>query len=181
MEKLDTDPAVTLNRIAQAERWPFHCDSALNFERDELNTVRDIWRSLAAGKTAPFRADFDARTLKPFLRNISIVERVFVDTAKWRYRRRLRGSLIAELDGDGTGQFLDEFIPSTVLRAMMICYDAILGASIPMRFAYGFTAPHQLSYLRGESLSAPVCDAHGELSLILICTYFMPRRSSGKA
>ena len=51
------DAARELDRKAKLEGWPFRCDATLEFERSELNEMRDLWRSLAAGKPAPSRAD----------------------------------------------------------------------------------------------------------------------------
>jgi len=172
------DPAWALNRRAQAEGWPFRCDSALEFERPELNALCGIWRSIAAGKGVPSRADFDARTLKPFLRNIAIVERVFFDAGKSRYRSRLTGSAIVEVAGENTGHFLDEHIPPEFLPRWTNAYDAVLDSGTPMRFVSDFRVP-QLVYLDGESLAAPLANAHGNIALVLTSTYFKPKRSLG--
>lgn len=169
------DPAWTLNRKAQSEGWPYHCDTALEFDRGELNEMRDVWRGLAAGKRAPSRTDFDARTLKPFLRNISILERVPVDHAVWRYRTRLSGSAIVEVAGEHTGAYLDEHIPPEFLPAWTSAYDTVLDSATPMRFVSDFRIP-KLAYLSGESLLAPLADGHGGLTLVISCLYFRPKR-----
>lgn len=174
------DPALALNQRAHAEGWPFHCDTVLAFDRPELNALRDVWRSLAAGKSAPSRTDFDARMLKPFLRNISIIERVFVDAAKWRYRTRLTGSAIVELTGEHTGKYLDEHMPRDFLPRWIAPFDAVLDSVVPFRFVSEFALPH-LSYLDGESLVAPLADTRGEVTLILTCLYFRPRRGPDAA
>jgi hypothetical protein len=173
------DPALALNRHAQVKNWPLRCDSALSFERPELNAVRDIWRSLAAGKNVPPRTDFDARTLKPYLRNISIIERVPVDAAKWRYRYRLMGTAITEVAGENTGHFLDERIPPKLLPRWTSAFDAVLDNDMPMRFVADFQV-RPLDYLHGEAFAAPLADERGETTLILTCLY-LKARSSGEA
>jgi hypothetical protein len=167
------DPAAALNRRAQAEGWPFRCDTQLEFERPELNALRDLWRSLAAGNVAPSRADFDARTLKPFLRNIAIIERV-VTADKWRYRARLTGSAIVEIAGDNTGRFFDQCIAPEFLARSTVPYDTVLDSGTPLRVVSSFELP-LLSYLGGESFFAPLADTHGVLTLVLTCVYFKPR------
>lgn len=174
------DPAYALDRRAVAEGWPFHCDSKLEFERPELNRLRDIWHAVADTAGVPARTDFDARTLKPFLRNISILERVFVDSDKWRYRIRLMGSAIAEIAGDSTGHFLDQQLAPEFLRIWTNAHDAVLDGGMPMRFVSDFRVP-QLSYLDGESMLTPLADAHGRLTLILSCLYFTPKKAGAAA
>ncbi len=168
------DAARDLDRKAKLEGWPFHCDAALEFERAELNAVRDLWRSFAVGKPAPSRADFDARTLKPYLKNILIIERVFSGPERWRYRTRLTGTTVAEILGNSTGKFLEEQVPLELVPRWAATYDAILGSGQPLRLVADFELP-QLAFLRGEALIAPLTDRDGELTLILSCAYFKPR------
>ncbi|MEJ0044700.1 MAG: hypothetical protein WDM81_21870 [Rhizomicrobium sp.] len=62
-------------------------DTTLKFDCPELNAIRDVWAEKAeAGGGLPSRADFDARTLKPFLRNVSIVERATHPSGRPSYR-----------------------------------------------------------------------------------------------
>jgi hypothetical protein len=56
------------------------------------------------------RADFDSRSPKPLLTNISIVERLAAGEGAWRDRFRLAGTAMAGLSGEATGRRLDEFI-----------------------------------------------------------------------
>jgi hypothetical protein len=165
-----------LDRKAKLEGWPFHCDATLEFERRELNEVRDLWRSLAAGKPAPARADFDARTLKPYLRNMLIIERVFTGPARWRYRTRLTGTAVVDVMGDWTGKFIDEQLPLELVPRWASTYDAILDSGQPLRLVADFELP-QLAYLRGEALIAPLTDRDGKLTLIFSCAYFKPKPS----
>jgi len=171
------DAAWELDRKAKLEGWPFRCDATLEFERPALNELRDLWRSLAAGKTAPSRTDFDARTLKPFLRNVMIIERVFTDPENWRYRIRLAGTSLAEMTGDPTGKFLEEQLPLELVPRWTSTYDAALDGGKPLRLVAEFELP-QLEYLRGEALLAPLADNEGKLTLILGCIYFQPKPST---
>jgi len=168
------DAAWELERKAKLEGWPFRCDATLEFERPELNEVRDLWRSLAAGKLAPARTDFDARTLKPYLRDITILERVFIAPGSWRYRTRLTGTALAEVIGDLTGKFLEEHLPLELVPRWTSAYDAVLNGGQPLRLVADFELP-QLTYLRGEALIAPLTDRDGKLTLVFSCAYFKPR------
>ena len=169
------DAAWELDRKAKLEGWPFRCDATLDFERAELNEVRDLWRSLAMGKAAPSRADFDARTLKPYLRHIMIIERVFIGPGRWRYRARLTGTGVAEIIGDPTGKFLEEQLPLELVPRWTSTYDTTLDGGQPLRLVAEFELP-QLAFLRGEALIAPLTDRNGKLTLVFGCIYFKPRR-----
>lgn len=166
---------------ARGERSPspgdipyFHCDATLAFEHEELHALRQIWQMRAEGRRAPSRVDFDARILKPYLRNMLIVERVFVDSITRRYRARLAGSAIVELIGELTGKFLDETLPRELLARWFDVYDDVLDSGLPMRVVCDFRSP-QLSYLCGETLLAPLADTRSELTLALSCVYFAPK------
>ena len=170
------DAAWELDRKAQLEGWPFHCDAILDFERPELNALRDLWRSRSQGKLAPSRADFDARTLKSYLRNILIIERVFLAPGCWRYRTRLAGTAVTEMIGDPTGKFLEEQLPLELVPRWASTYDATLDGGQPMRLVADFEIP-QLAFLRGEALVAPLADRDGKLTLVFGCIYFKPKPS----
>lgn len=163
-----------LDRRARAEGWPFRCDATLDFGRRELNALRDLWRARAQGKRAPSRADFDARALKPYLRHILIIERVFVGPARWRYRTRLAGTAITEIIGDPTGKFLEDQLPHEFLPRWTSAYDTVLDGAEPVRLLVDFELP-QLSFLRGEALVAPLADRNGQLTLVFGCIYFAPK------
>lgn len=172
------DPAWSLDHRAQLEGWPFRCDSDRPFERPELNELRAMWCALAEGKRAPSRADLDARRLKPFLRNITILERVFTDPESWRYRVRLAGSNLVETAGDHTAKFLEEYLPGEIVPRWQATYDAAIASCRPLRIVANFELP-RLSFLSGEALVAPLRDQQGELSLILGCVYFKPKTVPG--
>ncbi len=168
------DPAWALDRKALSEGWAFRADSTLNFIRPELNEMRDLWRALAASRGVPRRADFDARRLKPFLRNITIVERVHVDADRWRYRTRLAGAEIAETVGNHIGKFLEEYLPTDAIARWTAAYDAALDGRQPIRLQAEFTLP-QLDYLSGEAFLAPLADQESKLTLLIGCVYFRPK------
>ncbi|HXC57004.1 MAG TPA: hypothetical protein VNU97_17020 [Rhizomicrobium sp.] len=150
-------------------------DSGLHFDTPELNALRDVWNEkagLAGG--LPSRADFDARTLKPCLRHVSIVERAIHPAGRPSYRFRYYGSALAQRFGEQTGQFIEMSIPLDRLPRWIAAYDAVLEAGAPLRFLSYFEIP-RISYLNGESFSAPLSNGGRKPNTILAATYFTPK------
>ncbi len=167
-----------LNAMSQKNGWTMRADMELIFDAPELNALRDVWREKA--KTSgglPTRADFDARTLKPFLRHVSIVERAVHSTGRMSYRFRFYGSALAQRFGEQTGQFLEMSIPPDRLKRWIAAYDAVLEAHAPMRILSYFEIP-RISYLNGESFSAPLGNDGRKPTTILACTYFTAKASA---
>jgi hypothetical protein len=169
------DPANLLNVLSQKEGWSMRADTVLKFDAPELNGLRDVWLEkarLAGG--LPSRADFDARALKPFLRHVSIVERAINPAGRSSYRFRFYGSALAQRFGEQTGQFIEMSIPPDRLPRWIAGYDAVLEAGGPMRFQSYFEIP-RVSYLNGESFSAPLSNGTHKPNTILAATYFTPK------
>jgi len=153
-------------------------DTTLKFDAPELNAMRDVWteKAKAAGGLPP-RDAFDARTLKPFLRHVSIVERAMHPSGWPSYRYRFYGSALAQRFGEQTGQFIEMSIPPDRLKRWIAGYDAVLEGGTPMRFLSYFEIP-RVSYLNGESFSAPLSNGVKKPTMILACTYFTPKAVS---
>jgi len=153
-------------------------DTALKFDSPELNALRDVWneKAMAAG-SLPARADFDARTLKPFLRHVSIVERATHPSGRPSYRFRFYGSALAQRFGEQTGQFIEMSIPPDRIKRWIAGYDAVLEGGVPMRFLSYFEIP-RVSYLNGESFSAPLSNGTHKPTTVLAATYFSPKAMS---
>src|ERR1700743_2928394 len=97
-----------LNTLAKNEGWAMRVDTTLQFDAPELNALREVWAEKAkAAGGLPSRADFDARTLKPFLRHISIIERATNGAGRMSYRYRFYGSALAQRFGEQTGRFIE--------------------------------------------------------------------------
>src|SRR6266481_7226172 len=169
------DPAKLLNMRSQREGWAMRSDTELIFDAPELNALRDIWNEKATlARGLPSRADFDARTLKPFLRHVSIVERAVNPAGRSSYRFRFYGSDLAQRFGEQTGQFIEMSVPLDRLPRWIAAYDAVLDAGGPMRFLSYFEIP-RISYLNGESFSAPLSNGGRKPNTILAATYFTPK------
>ena len=162
------DPTEGVNAFSARQGWPFRGSAVLEFDRPELNQLRDVWHEKTSRRSIPFRNDLDARALKPVLRNLVILERM---GESGRYRIRLMGSEIVRLVGEGTGRFLDEAVSPLQLPRWLAAYDSVLDAQVPLRFLTRY-ADEKLSYLTSESFNAPMLDAQGNPTMLLSCAYF---------
>jgi hypothetical protein len=171
-------PLLTLedyNRRAEQEGWGTRVRTDLDFERAELRALRDLWFEIAdKKKAAPAREDFDARTLKPFLPYIGLIDCVPQDKGRSRYRIRLQGTELARLFGDQAGRFIDEHFPRRNLLAWEMGYDVVIDAGRPVRFAQKFALP-LLSHLDGESFSAPLAADGKSVRGLLTVLYPKPK------
>lgn len=152
------DEPAAFNALAEANGWFYRCDPGPVFSRPELQALTRLWHEKANARgSLPARGDFDMRSLKPFLRNISFLERSGPEDAP-RFRFRLFGSALAELFGERTGQYLDEMTSPTLLRNWTAAYEMIIRFRRPVRI-YN----HKLSsVVNGELFGAPLApDAEG--------------------
>ncbi len=161
------------NERAKASGWPFQCHPAGGFERAELNKALELWREKAGGRPMPARADMTARAMKPFLTNMSLLERIEVGGAL-RYRVRLHGSALARYSGDSTGKFLEDVVQAERFDGYRSLYDALLAHGAPLRVVSQYQAP-EIEYLTGETLLAPLAVPAAATPLILSVTYAKPR------
>jgi len=154
----------------------FRFDATLEFDRAELNRLRDIWKEKAAARGFATRADFDARTMKPFMRNVSILDVVAQSDGRRRYRYRYFGSSIVEVFGEQTGHFIEEFIPPDKMARWTAGHDLVVLSGRPLRFRIAYNSPH-INYLSSESLVLPLGDDQGTINMLLCCIYFGPKRT----
>lgn len=80
-------------------------DTMVNM-RPELNAIHEVWARSGTDGLLPSRADIGPERLKPWLRNIALID---IEPAPLRFRRRLVGTKIVDYQGaDQTGQYLAE-------------------------------------------------------------------------
>ena len=72
------------NRLAQHEGWQSVCHAALDFQREELHAVLEIWNWLATENGVPRRKSLTPRLLRTHLANVAIYE--CVENGRWRAR-----------------------------------------------------------------------------------------------
>jgi hypothetical protein len=157
-----------LNALAEAKGWPLRCGCCESFCRSDLQELCDLWRSKAANGV-PARSAFDMRALKPFARNVTILEREGTNGAG-RYRFRLFGSTLTLLFGEHTGRLLDEMVAPDLLPGWLAFYDAILSCRHPLRIDTFYRTANK-GFVKGEILGAPMADESGEVRMILAATY----------
>ncbi|HEX4302557.1 MAG TPA: PAS domain-containing protein [Rhizomicrobium sp.] len=161
------------NSRAKGLGWAFTCGLARDFEHAELTAAHAVWRDKAAGRTMPCRADLTARSMKPFLTHMSLLERVAAGGTP-RYRVRLHGSTLARYSGDSTGKFLEDCISPERIESFIALYDTAMAMRTPLRVVSHYQAP-EIDYLMGESLLAPLAMPVGDTPMLLSVTYAKPR------
>jgi len=156
------------NALAEAKGWPTRCDCGEAFDRSDLNALYELWWSKAANGVPP-RSVFDIRALKPFARNITIMEREGTNGNR-RYRFRLFGSTLALLFGEHTGRYLDEMVAAELLPSWLAFYDTVLSCGQPLR-VFTYYRIKTDDFVKGEILAAPLADDSGDVHMILAMTY----------
>lgn len=173
----ECDPAPALNARAEREGWSIACDTKLAFDQPELCAMRDVWRAHCRPGHLPAREDFTLQTLKPFLKEILIVEVVNAPTGR-RYLHRLVGSNTAARIGELTGKYLDEALPEPIFRKTVFFFDAVFENRCPMRILTDFDI-RSVNHLRGETFAAPLAADGVRPNMLLAVFAFMQRPSRG--
>ena len=161
---------------ALVEDEAFRFDTVLEFERAELNALRDIWRQKSASRGFATRSDFDARTIKPYMRNLTILDVLAQEGGSRRYRYRYFGSAIVDVFGEHTNHYIEEFISPDKMARWTAGHDLVVLSGRPMRFRINYNSP-QISYLSSESLVLPLSDPNGTVNMLMCCLYFGPKRT----
>jgi hypothetical protein len=151
-------------------------DSELEFERAELNALRDIWRQKSASRGYATRADFDARTIKSYMRNLSILDVVMQEDGTRRYRYRYVGSAIVEVFGEQTGKYIDDFVPADKLARWTAVHDLVTLSGRPLRFVVNYTSP-QINYLSSECLMLPLSEDGSAVNMMMSFVYLGAKRA----
>jgi hypothetical protein len=172
------DPIARLKDKIKIAGWGITVDETLSFVKPELAILFDIWRAKADGmKALPRREDLDIRLLKPFLRHVSVVERLAGVAGKSSYRIRLQGSFLVEHFGDQTGKLMEDAVPGELAERWAAVYDAILDARRPLRLQ-GTYKQERMDYLVGESLTVPLGNGDALPVSVMSVTYYTPRYKS---
>lgn len=173
------DPIGFLLTTARNSGGRIRVEQDLNFDHAELNALRDIWLGKAKEEGGlPTRAALDLRSIHPFTRHISIMERVPDAQGASHYRFRLQGSQMAEYFGNQTGRFLEDSIPPENIAIWNAGYDALLAGGKPLRVQIFYEMPG-LNYLRSEVFAAPLGRKDGlPPDSVFLATYFSARAES---
>lgn len=172
------DPIARLKDRIKTQGWGVAIDETLSFNQPELRTLADVWHAKAdAMNTLPRREDLDIRLLKPFLRHITVMERVAGPPAKSSYRTRLQGSFLVEFFGDQTGKLMEDVVPPELAERWIGVYDVILESRRPLRLV-GTYSHERMAYLIGESFAVPLGNGDQAPVSVLSATYYTPRHKS---
>jgi len=161
--------AEEFNRFAERMAAPGRCDPSLSFDTAALAEAASVWRDKAAGRDMPLRRDMGARTLKPFLPNVVILD-IVEDNAARRYRVRLMGTSIAQVLGDHTGKYLDETITPPFRDRWSMAIEAALSAGVPIRLS-GRVDYGGHDYLAMELMLAPFEQRGESAAAVLVVAY----------
>jgi len=102
--------------------------------RPENAPLRDFfayWQGKRRGGLLPARADIEPTEIPQLLPNIFLIDVVAGDPLRFRFR--LVGTRIAELEGEMTNRFLDEFIPGAAGTAMARHYEETMQGHLSVR------------------------------------------------
>jgi hypothetical protein len=157
-----------LNTQAEMRGWPYRCDPSQKFEQSELGALCELWHT-KNDDGLPTRASLDMRALKPFVRNVFLMDRIG-QKGVWRYRFRLFGSSLVHLFGEHTGRYLDEMVSPALLQNWLACFDTTIRYGAPLRFI-NYYRTHSKDFLKGEIFAAPIAAEVEGQPLVLAATY----------
>lgn len=171
------DPIARLKERARQSGWGVTIDETMAFTQPELAALFDLWRAKAdASRSLPRREDLDIRFLKPFLRHVSVLERIGGAAGQPSYRIRLQGSFLVQFFGDQTGKLLEDAVPADLAERWAGVYDALLEARRPLRLLGSYDREN-MNYLTGEALALPLGNGDAAPVSVLSATYYSPRRT----
>jgi hypothetical protein len=160
-----TSATLAFNNWAREANWPAVCDPGLNFSASALRHLLTIWREQAGDAPMPHRSRLTARLMKPYLGDISIIERVSADPV--RYRVRLMGTRLTGVLGEMQGRYLDETLAPAVLPHWQRRLGLTLAENRPMRFVSRVDLKGK-TYLVSENLWAPLAGDDASCPLVLM-------------
>jgi hypothetical protein len=153
-----------LHALAEQEGWGVFCDTSCCFETPEIEDFHVLWRSKAI-TGLPYRSEMTPQLLKPYLRYLTLHERVLQSDGTRFYRVRLMGDAIASLAGAATGDTYDRFLPPLGVRKWNALNDALLSHGKPVRVLVRADSFGK-SHLIGEFFSGPLRAADDTANLI---------------
>jgi hypothetical protein len=163
--------AYAYNAMATTHGWAAYCDHTLDFHWAPFEDLRKIWDEARAGESLPRRAALTARLLKDHLRCLAIYERFVDNDGARHYRARLVGTAYAQVYGELTGKVVDEIVSGEKLLRFHLALDQTLKSPLPLRVIAAADIPDK-SFLSAEYFLAPLADAAGAPSMVLICAHF---------
>ncbi|MDE2181855.1 MAG: PAS domain-containing protein [Alphaproteobacteria bacterium] len=142
-------------------------DSALSFREPQLVRFCAHWRSVAGADRLPARGRFTARLLKPYLRNLAVLE--ITPQAARRFIHRNVGTAITERFGELTGRAFEDFLSPEIASRTTEFLAASVEARAPIRVVTQFW---QREHLLAEIFAGPLADDGIIPDRLLLVSYF---------
>jgi hypothetical protein len=130
-----------------------------------LGKMLDHWLKLAAaaGGSAPRRARFDPTAIPALLRHLQLHQR----EPGGRFRCRLSGTaIVAALDRDATGSYLDEAIRPEAVAGRTRLFDRALETGMPVVYSGVIDVPGR-GLKAYQRLLLPLAGANGKPEFVL--------------
>lgn len=151
---------------------PIYVERDLSF-RDPLNRqALAYWRSKAAARALPARADLDPVDMRGFVANVALVESLAGgdDSGRPIFRIRLAGTAVEDVFGHLTGKALGE-LPEYFAARWRDLFQAGVDARVPLRATTRVTLERR-EHLTAEALLAPLSDDRTSVSMLFVCVGF---------
>lgn len=161
---------VLYNSEAESQGWPMRCDAVAESRDKRLTELRALWQAKAQDGV-PRRSDLGMREMKPFMRNIAIVERIdFDNDVGHTYKFRLFGSALSLVFGEHTGQTVEDIVLPVTVPGWIAFYDLVLSTGQPILLSNMFTSVYT-STDKNEVLGLPLADEEGNVRLAIGATF----------
>jgi len=171
------EAVAAFNAVSEREGWEQQCDPELAFSHPDFPAMLSIWKKQAGANPMAFRHSMTPRVLKGFLPRVVINERTRSHPP--RYKWRLMGTQIAEVLGERTGKFIDEYAPPRQAARWNANLDLVMRVQRPLRF-HGRVLVNGKTYLASELLFLPLADDAREARFALGFGHYGPGAVSGK-
>ncbi len=127
-----------------------------------------LWQSKRAGRRYPARSDFDVLELRPWLGDLELVEVERTDDGGYRYRYRLVGTRITDIDGiDATGRHADEIFIDNYSNVVDE-YDEVLETGEPCLRDYSPSLSRRGLHRTYHKLVLPLASDGETIDMLLV-------------
>lgn len=138
-----------------------------------------LWDSRREGRQFPERKDFPVEELRPWLGAIQLVDVVWNDGDPARYRFRLVGTEITEIDGmDVTGKFADEVFTEN-LEYITFEYDEVLKTKAPVQACRRLRLSSRNIWVNTDKLVLPLSSDGETIDMLIVFLKQLDRLDEG--
>jgi len=141
-------------------------DESLSFESDLVSQACAVWQAVA-GNSIPPRSAITARFSKNFVGNMIIFERQSTG-AFWV---RLMGTRVTSVLGEMQGKTFAEALPADADERWTGALNRTLANRKPLRVVTVVNL-NGLQFLEAEMVLAPLCDEHGQETMVFAVVVF---------